>query len=308
MDQGSPEQRRESPPGPRCSFCGEVQTSNIKMIKGPGVYICEECVAVCQHLMNDAPEDRADTGGAGEPAPPPPRPSSAIPPELPPAPSQPPPQPPVPPQTQPPGPDSGERWHPGTMPPPPATVPGQVVAEGVIWAPAGFWRRFGAFLIDGVVLFIAAQIALAAIGFTPPSEEQQFEIASRALSELMASGAVASSTLAAYRELLRPLQFAGWLNVFICMAYFTVFHGMLGATLGKLCLGIRVLRRDGSALTYGWAWLRYLGYFLVAKLVYTAWLIPFTAERRTLYDIVLGTNVFRQLAPAPQSEGGQLNA
>ena len=38
--------------------------------------------------------------------------------------------------------------------------------------------------------------------------------------------------------------------------------------------------------------------FAVAKLVYTAWLIPFNAERRTLYDMVLGTNVFRQ-APRP---------
>ena len=37
---------------PRCSFCGERQSSNTRMIKGPGVYICEECVNVCKELMD----------------------------------------------------------------------------------------------------------------------------------------------------------------------------------------------------------------------------------------------------------------
>ena len=36
---------------PRCSFCGELQSSNVRMIKGPGVYICEECVSICKDLL-----------------------------------------------------------------------------------------------------------------------------------------------------------------------------------------------------------------------------------------------------------------
>jgi uncharacterized RDD family membrane protein YckC len=127
------------------------------------------------------------------------------------------------------------------------------------------------------------------------------ELVSRVFEELLAGGVLSESTLGALYGMQRQALFAGWLNVCICMAYFTVFHGMLGATLGKLCLGLRVLRRDGRPLGYGRAWLRYMGYFIVAKLAYTAWLIPFTAEQRTLYDIVLGTNVFRQLP----GEGGR---
>jgi ATP-dependent Clp protease ATP-binding subunit ClpX len=42
---------------PRCSFCGELQSSNTRMIKGPGVYICEECVTICKDLL-DGPKFR----------------------------------------------------------------------------------------------------------------------------------------------------------------------------------------------------------------------------------------------------------
>ncbi len=38
---------------PRCSFCGEEQSSrNVRMIKGPGIYICEECVNICKELLD----------------------------------------------------------------------------------------------------------------------------------------------------------------------------------------------------------------------------------------------------------------
>ncbi len=38
---------------PRCSFCGEEQAArNVRMIKGPGIYICEECVNICKELLD----------------------------------------------------------------------------------------------------------------------------------------------------------------------------------------------------------------------------------------------------------------
>jgi ATP-dependent Clp protease ATP-binding subunit ClpX len=42
---------------PRCSFCKEEQSSSVRMIKGPGVYICEECVNICKELL-DGPRFR----------------------------------------------------------------------------------------------------------------------------------------------------------------------------------------------------------------------------------------------------------
>ena len=45
---------------PRCSFCKEEQSSSVRMIKGPGVYICEECVTICKDLL-DGPRFRQAT-------------------------------------------------------------------------------------------------------------------------------------------------------------------------------------------------------------------------------------------------------
>jgi len=162
-----------------------------------------------------------------------------------------------------------------------------------VYVPAGLWWRIGAFLIDAVVLAIAHQIMLFIVGHTPPDVDQLILLMERMMAEVMAGGDFSDATMAQISELQQVAMFEGWLNVFTCAAYFTVFHGMLGATLGKLSLGLTVLRHDGRSLGYGMAFTRYMGYFIVAKLAYTAWMIPFNREQRTLYDMLLGTNVYR---------------
>ena len=42
---------------PRCSFCGRPQSEVQKLIAGPGVYICDECVAVAQHIMEEEKQE-----------------------------------------------------------------------------------------------------------------------------------------------------------------------------------------------------------------------------------------------------------
>ncbi|MBC6499781.1 hypothetical protein H7R52_18240 [Weissella confusa] len=36
-----------------CSFCGKASTEVKKLIAGPGVYICNECVALAQDIINE---------------------------------------------------------------------------------------------------------------------------------------------------------------------------------------------------------------------------------------------------------------
>ena len=37
----------------RCSFCGKTEEQVKKLIEGPGVYICNECVELCLELFED---------------------------------------------------------------------------------------------------------------------------------------------------------------------------------------------------------------------------------------------------------------
>jgi ATP-dependent Clp protease ATP-binding subunit ClpX len=43
---------------PVCSFCGRSADEVEKLIAGPGVYICNECIEVCQNILNE--ERKAD--------------------------------------------------------------------------------------------------------------------------------------------------------------------------------------------------------------------------------------------------------
>ncbi|MDN6568986.1 MAG: ATP-dependent Clp protease ATP-binding subunit ClpX, partial [Tetragenococcus halophilus] len=34
----------------RCSFCGKTQEEVRKIVAGPGVYICDECINLCKDI------------------------------------------------------------------------------------------------------------------------------------------------------------------------------------------------------------------------------------------------------------------
>lgn len=41
------------PPRLKCSFCGKSQDQVKKLIAGPGVYICDECVELCNEILDE---------------------------------------------------------------------------------------------------------------------------------------------------------------------------------------------------------------------------------------------------------------
>lgn len=43
----------------KCSFCGKPQSQVNRLVAGPGVYICDECIQVCQEILNQ----QYETGG-----------------------------------------------------------------------------------------------------------------------------------------------------------------------------------------------------------------------------------------------------
>ncbi len=43
-----------------CSFCGKTQKEVKKLIAGPSVYICNECVALCEEIIEDEEKDKLE--------------------------------------------------------------------------------------------------------------------------------------------------------------------------------------------------------------------------------------------------------
>jgi len=52
----------------KCSFCGKSQEQVRKLIAGPGVYICDECVDLCNEILDEELLD-TNTAAASQPAP-----------------------------------------------------------------------------------------------------------------------------------------------------------------------------------------------------------------------------------------------
>jgi ATP-dependent Clp protease ATP-binding subunit ClpX len=46
--------------GVRCSFCGKSQEAVKKIIAGPGVYICDECISVCENILEEEVYDNVE--------------------------------------------------------------------------------------------------------------------------------------------------------------------------------------------------------------------------------------------------------
>jgi uncharacterized RDD family membrane protein YckC len=92
------------------------------------------------------------------------------------------------------------------------------------------------------------------------------------------------------------LIYAGVLGlaVGLHLIYHVVLVGGCGQTVGRMALGIAVVRRDGGVPGYGRAALRSVGNALVVVTLGLAALVAlFNRERRDMADLVSGTRVVR---------------
>jgi ATP-dependent Clp protease ATP-binding subunit ClpX len=44
----------------KCSFCGKTQEQVRRLVAGPGVYICDECIELCQEIIEEEFEDASE--------------------------------------------------------------------------------------------------------------------------------------------------------------------------------------------------------------------------------------------------------
>src|SRR5690606_39882597 len=50
-----------------CSFCGKSQHEVRKLIAGPSVYICDECVELCNDIIREELEEKAQSARSSLP-------------------------------------------------------------------------------------------------------------------------------------------------------------------------------------------------------------------------------------------------
>jgi uncharacterized RDD family membrane protein YckC len=159
-------------------------------------------------------------------------------------------------------------------------------------------RRIGAFFIDAAIVTVVAILL-----FIPLHSEESL---TKALSEgtchrneitfgdrdnnVTCDGFTFQSNGTVYTA--DPAWF--WLNLGFSFAYFAVLQGVVGATAGKLMVGLRVVRGDGSIANIGWAALRWLFFFVDGPLTFgLCGLITFLVSKghRRVGDMVSGTYV-----------------
>lgn len=135
---------------------------------------------------------------------------------------------------------------------------------------AGFWIRFAAVFIDGLITGIPTSVFQGLV-----------------TNAMQASGIGEENPIFVAVYLLQIL-----LGLCLAITYYTWMVGRYQATLGKMVLKLKVVRSDGSALTYGRAFGRYWGFVLSAFTMYVGCIIAaFDDQRRSLHDRICDTRV-----------------
>jgi len=83
----------------------------------------------------------------------------------------------------------------------------------------------------------------------------------------------------------------GWIG--LATAYFVIFHGLEGKTIGKWLLGLRVVGAERSTVTYRRAFLRWLGLVGFAPVLLGFLWILWSREKRGWHDFLARTWVIR---------------
>ena len=52
-----------------CNFCGKSQHEVRKLIAGPSVYVCDECVELCNDIIREEMQEKSSGGGDKLPKP-----------------------------------------------------------------------------------------------------------------------------------------------------------------------------------------------------------------------------------------------
>jgi uncharacterized RDD family membrane protein YckC len=142
----------------------------------------------------------------------------------------------------------------------------------------GFWRRWVALLIDKFILYIMYSILIVVeLRIFPPSPYARHPDIQAGIGGNMTGRYLFSHCL---------------ISMIISMAYFTYFHGAIGQTPGKILLKLQVVGTTGKRLTYGIAFLRWIGSIISSLPLFLGFLwVAFDSRKQGWHDKIAGTVV-----------------
>ena len=134
---------------------------------------------------------------------------------------------------------------------------------------ASFWRRLGAFVIDALLIGVVLRILF------PRVEDK-----------------IPSLTHRANWLFNIVLSFPALINLFCEGCYLIYLWKNRGQTLGQMVFNIKVVKKDGSELTYVDCAVRYVGYIISGALVGLGYLwMIIDKENQCLHDRMANTIV-----------------
>ncbi len=138
----------------------------------------------------------------------------------------------------------------------------------------GFWQRFVAVIIDGIILYIAQMIIFSVFGVSLLKADP----------DLFAEG-IPNSFIIAYV-----------ITIGLQVAYFAYFESSeKQATFGKQAMGLVVTDLNGERITMLNAVGRYFSKIPSAMILGIGYLMqPFTQKKQALHDMIAGTLVYRK--------------
>jgi uncharacterized RDD family membrane protein YckC len=145
---------------------------------------------------------------------------------------------------------------------------------------AGFWIRFLALILDGIVLSLVVQplTLLAGPGF-------EFETTENTAGEIQSFSSNFDGS---------DFAIAALIGMAIYVAYFTIAIGRWGQTIGALAVSIKVVHPDGSLLSYGASLLRYVGSWVSGIILWIGYLMMiWDGRKQTLHDKMAGSVVIK---------------
>jgi len=141
----------------------------------------------------------------------------------------------------------------------------------------GFWIRFLAYAIDQIIIYLISFLLLL-------------------IAALAVGMHYSPAEVRGYLEQLGNFVTFPYFFTLIClnMIYNTYFIGASGQTIGKLVCGLKVVQTSGEPVSYGQAFLRWVGYLVSSIFFYLGYIwIAIDANRQGWHDKIADTCVIR---------------